>query len=70
MDELLPGDKVRVKALYAIGTIVRVSTHMRRSPYLVHIDGYGCRAYGANELEKLPTSTMMTQPPPSALVVP
>lgn len=63
MSELNVGDKVRVKHLAAIGTIRRVSTRLRHSPYLVEVTGYGTWSYSAEQLEKLPSNTVLTLPP-------
>jgi hypothetical protein len=51
--ELRPGDRVRVKPLGASGVILRVSTKLRVAPYLVEVQGYGERSYGAEDLQKL-----------------
>lgn len=68
MTELQPGDKVRVKPLAAIGTIVRITQSMRHTPYLVQVPGHDTRGYAASDLEKLPAGTITTLPPPGAPV--
>lgn len=68
MTELKADDKVRVKPLAAIGTILRVTRSMRHTPFLVEVYGYGTRGYAAEELEKLPTGTVLDLPPAGAPV--
>lgn len=67
-DTLSCGDKVRVLPLAAIGQIIRISTSMRHTPYLVDVSGYGVRGYGAEDLEKLPEGTVLSLPPAGAPV--
>ena len=67
--DLKPGDRVRVKRLSAIGTIISVSTRLRHTPYLVDVPGYGARGYSATDLELLPSSAAPTMPPPGAPIV-
>jgi hypothetical protein len=54
-DNLSPGDRVRVKPLAAMGTILRVSERLRHTPYLVRVEGYGERGYAASDLAKMET---------------
>jgi hypothetical protein len=58
------GDKVRVKKLAALGTIISVSSRLRHTPYLVDIPGYGARGYALADLELLPGGVAPTMPPP------
>lgn len=66
MSEITVGDRVRVKPLAAIGTVLRISTMLRHTPYLVDVIGYGTRGYSADDLEKLPTGTVLDLPPAGA----
>ncbi len=68
--DLKRDDRVRVKRLSAIGTIISVSTRMRHTPYLVDVPGYGARGYSAADLELLPANAAPTLPPPGARVLP
>lgn len=60
--DLQAGSKVRVKPLGATGTILRVSTQLRNTPYLVSIPGYGERGYSADQLEPIPVLTLPPKP--------
>lgn len=57
------GDKVRVKRLCVIGEITHISGRLKKWPYLVKIPGHGERSYSADELEQLPSGTVLTLPP-------
>lgn len=57
------GDRVRVKPLALVGTVLRVSQTLRKAPYLVDVSGREPRAWSADELEKVPAGTPMGMAP-------